>query len=248
MNILLIGSGGREHALAWKITQSPKCSKLFVAPGNAGTAQLGENVNINVLDFPAIGNFSSANDIQLVIVGPEAPLVEGIYEYFKNTPSLSHINVFGPSQNAAQLEGSKAFAKGFMAEMNIPTAAYQEFNADQLDEGIAYIEQHALPIVLKADGLAAGKGVLICEDHQTAKAEFEAMLKGKFGDASSKVVIESFLKGLEFSVFVVTDGQSYQLLPEAKDYKRIGEGDTGVEYRGNGRRLSSTFCRQGHDG
>ncbi len=234
MNILLIGSGGREHALAWKMTQSEACDQLFILPGNAGTAQCGTNVPLNLLDFPAIKEFSLANNIELCVVGPEAPLVEGIYDFFKNDPALSKINVIGPSKEGAQLEGSKAYAKKFMADLNIPTAAYKEFTPATLADGLSYIETQTPPIVLKADGLAAGKGVLIIEDIEEAKSALEEMLGGKFGAASETVVIEEFLSGIEFSVFVITDGKDYQVLPMAKDYKRIGEGDTGLNTGGMG--------------
>jgi phosphoribosylamine---glycine ligase len=234
MNILLLGSGGREHAFAWKIAQSKHCEQLYIAPGNAGTRQHGTNVDLGVNDFEGIKNFVLASDITMLVVGPEEPLVRGIYDFFKNDPSTAHIKVLGPSQYAAQLEGSKAFGKAFMAQHGIPTAAYREFSADKLDEGLAYLQTHALPIVLKADGLAAGKGVLICESVAEAQAELRAMLSGKFGAASAKVVIEQFLDGIEFSVFVLTDGISYQLLPVAKDYKRIGVGDTGLNTGGMG--------------
>lgn len=235
MNILLIGSGGREHALAWKISQSQHCSQMFIAPGNAGTSSCGTNVNIAVTDFESIKNFCLESKIDMLVVGPEEPLVKGITDMFKNTPSLAHIAVIGPSQEGAQLEGSKAYAKAFMQRHNIPTAAYREFNQDNFTEGIDYIRNHSLPIVLKADGLAAGKGVLICQSHEEALAEFELMLQqSKFGDAGKKVVIEAFLDGIELSVFALTDGNHYVLLPEAKDYKRIGEKDTGLNTGGMG--------------
>ncbi len=234
MNILLLGGGGREHALAWKMQQSPRCDDLYIAPGNAGTASCGTNVDLNPLDFVAVGEFALAKAIHILVVGPEAPLVEGIYDHFKNDPRLADIIVVGPSAEGAQLEGSKAYAKAFMQEFGIPTAAYREFTAATLAEGLAYIDQQTPPIVLKADGLAAGKGVLILEDRETAKQEFSAMLDGKFGAASSKVVIEAFLSGIEFSVFVLTNGKDYQILPIAKDYKRIGEGDQGLNTGGMG--------------
>lgn len=234
MNILLLGSGGREHTFAWKIAQSPLCSKLFIAPGNAGTDSLGINTDLNVLDFKSIASFSVKESIDMILVGPEAPLVEGIADYFSNDPNLNHIQIVGPNAKAAQLEGSKAFSKVFMEKYNIPTAAYQEFNASQSAEGKAYIDQSNTPIVLKADGLAAGKGVLILEDKEEAKKELDNMLNGKFGDAGSTVVIEAFLDGIEFSVFVLTNGKDYVILPEAKDYKRIGEGDTGLNTGGMG--------------
>jgi len=234
MNILLLGGGGREHAFSWKITQSPLCSRLYIAPGNAGTETLGENVALNPNDFPAIKNFSLSQNIEMVIVGPEEPLVRGIYDFFKQDEDLKHISVIGPSQVGAQLEGSKAFAKLFMQEFGIPTAGHQSFTAENLADGLAYIDQQSVPIVLKADGLAAGKGVLICGDKAEAKENLKEMLGGKFGQASAKVVIEDFLSGIEFSVFVLTNGQQYKVLPIAKDYKRIGEGDTGLNTGGMG--------------
>jgi phosphoribosylamine--glycine ligase len=234
MNILLLGSGGRESTFAWKMTQSSLCDKLFIAPGNAGTQQYGTNLAINPLDFEAVKEAVLSNQVDMLVVGPEAPLVEGIYDFFQADDALKHVQVVGPSKEAAQLEGSKAFAKAFMEEQNIPTAAYGEFTAENLADGLAYIDAQTPPIVLKADGLAAGKGVLILDDKEEAKAELKAMLDGKFGDASSKVVIEQFLSGIEFSVFVLTDGKDWQLLPVAKDYKRIGEGDTGLNTGGMG--------------
>lgn len=234
MNILILGSGGREHALAWKLTQSPLCDKLFIAPGNAGTAQCGTNVNINPNDFSSVKLFCLENVIGMVVVGPEEPLVRGIYDYFQADKSINDIIVIGPSKEGAQLEGSKAYAKQFMADFKIPTAAYQAFTSETLAEGLAFIDQQTPPIVLKADGLAAGKGVLILEDKASAKTELQAMLSGKFGTASNTVVIEQFLSGIEFSVFVLTDGTSYHILPVAKDYKRIGEGDKGLNTGGMG--------------
>jgi len=235
MKILLLGSGGREHALAWKITQSPLCSKLFIAPGNPGTALFGSNVSLSVNDFEGIKKFCVQEEIQMVVVGPEEPLVRGIYDFFQQDTALQHIQVIGPSQKGAQLEGSKAFAKEFMQKNNIPTASYREFNQDNFEEGLAYIRQHALPIVLKADGLAAGKGVVISETHEDALFHFTEMIQDKkFGEASATVVIEAFLTGIECSVFVLTDGKNYCLLPSAKDYKRIGEGDTGLNTGGMG--------------
>ena len=234
MNILLLGSGGREHAFAYKITQSKLCTNLFIAPGNPGTIQFGSNVDISATDFPAIKNFVVENKISMVIVGPETPLVEGIFDYFLQDAELKNIPVIGPSKTGAQLEGSKAFSKAFMMRHHIPTAAYKEFTQENIDEGLAYIEKQTLPIVLKADGLAAGKGVLICTSVEEAKNEFKEMLDGKFGDASSKIVIEEFMDGIEFSVFVLTDGKDYKILPTAKDYKRIGEGDTGLNTGGMG--------------
>ncbi|MEZ5041848.1 MAG: phosphoribosylamine--glycine ligase [Saprospiraceae bacterium] len=233
MKILLLGSGGREHAFAWKISQSPLCSQLFIGPGNAGTASCGTNVALSPNDFEAVGQFVLQEGIEMVVVGPEEPLVKGIYDYFQQG-AFEGVAVIGPSGAAAQLEGSKAFAKAFMAEFKIPTAAYREFTIDQLEEGLAYIAKETPPIVLKADGLAAGKGVLICSSVEEAQAEFKAMLGGKFGEASAKVVIEEFLSGIEFSVFVATDGKGYAVLPIAKDYKRIGEGDTGLNTGGMG--------------
>lgn len=235
MNILLIGSGGREHALAWKITQSPLCQNLFIAPGNAGTAACGTNLPIGVSDFDAMATACNTHTIDMIVVGPEEPLVKGIYDYFKNKKGFENLVVIGPSKEASQLEGSKAFAKAFMKRHGIPTAAYQEFTSDKYLEGVEYIKSQELPIVLKADGLAAGKGVLICQNHLEAAAEFELMLlRSKFGEAGKKVVIESFLKGIELSIFVLTDGENYVLLPEAKDYKRVGEADTGLNTGGMG--------------
>lgn len=235
MNILIIGSGGREHALAHKIVQSPKCEQLFVAPGNAGTATIASNVALGVSDFEGIKALVLKEGIGLVVVGPEAPLVDGIYDFFKADEQLKEVAVVGPSQEAAQLEGSKDYAKRFMARHNIPTAAYQSFNADTLEAGKQFLETLNAPYVLKADGLAAGKGVLILEDLDEAKRELENMLANqKFGAASSTVVIEEFLDGIELSVFVLTDGKDYKILPNAKDYKRIGEGDTGLNTGGMG--------------
>ncbi|MBV6655373.1 MAG: phosphoribosylamine--glycine ligase [Mameliella sp.] len=234
MNILLLGGGGREHAFAWKISQSPLCKSLFIAPGNAGTAQHGTNFALNPNDFEAVGAFVRNNDISMVVVGPEEPLVRGIYDFFKADEALKQVRIIGPSALGAKLEGSKAFAKAFMQQRDIPTAAYAAFTPDTLDKGLEYIDAQELPIVLKADGLAAGKGVLILNDRAEAKAELTAMLGGKFGAASERVVIEEFLDGIEFSVFVLTDGKSYKILPIAKDYKRIGEGDTGLNTGGMG--------------
>ncbi len=235
MNILLIGSGGREHTLAWKLMQSPLCSNLFIAPGNAGTALCGTNLPIAVSDFENMATACTANAIDMILVGPEEPLVKGIYDFFKNKPGFENVKVIGPSKEAAQLEGSKAFAKAFMKRHNIPTAAYEEFTADKYLEGVAYIKKQSLPVVLKADGLAAGKGVLICQNHLEACSEFELMLlRSKFGEAGKKVVIEEFLKGIELSIFVLTDGENYVLLPEAKDYKRVGEADAGLNTGGMG--------------
>jgi phosphoribosylamine---glycine ligase len=235
MNILLLGSGGREHALAWKLSQSRLCDRLFIAPGNAGTALLGTNVPLKVTDFDAIKDFVTENEVSMVVVGPEEPLVKGIVDEFENDKALKQVMMIGPSQFGAQLEGSKAFAKKFMMRHDIPTAVYREFDESNYEEGIPYLQQHDLPIVLKADGLAAGKGVLICHSHLEAIAEFELMIqRSKFGDAGKKVVVEQFLEGIELSVFVLTDGKDYVLLPEAKDYKRIGEGDTGLNTGGMG--------------
>jgi len=235
MNILLLGSGGREHALALKISQSKHCTNLFIAPGNAGTAQCGTNLSFGVNDFEAIKQTCIGNKIDMVIVGPEEPLVKGITDFLIAEPKLSNLDIIGPAKAGAQLEGSKAFSKHFMQRHNIPTAAYREFTIDNYDEGVEYIQQHSLPIVLKADGLAAGKGVVICESAFEALAEFDLMIqRAKFGEASKKVVVEQFLNGIELSVFVLTDGKNYITLPEAKDYKRVGEGDTGLNTGGMG--------------
>jgi len=235
MNILLIGSGGREHALAWKIKQSPLCDDLFIAPGNAGTASFGTNVNIAVSDFQSLSALCVKEQVGMVLVGPEEPLVNGIYDFFKNNVATKDIQLIGPSKAASQLEGSKAFAKEFMQKHNIPTAAYEEFTVSNYLKGVDYIKAHALPIVLKADGLAAGKGVMICQNHIEALSEFELMIhRSKFGEAGKKVVVEEFLPGIELSVFVLTDGENYLLLPEAKDYKRVGAGDTGLNTGGMG--------------
>lgn len=235
MNILILGSGAREHAFAWKIKQSKLCTNLFIAPGNAGTAEIGENLDFSLTDFDSIKNNCIKNNIDIVLVGPEDPLVNGIYDFFKKDEALKKIMVIGPSQEAAKLEGSKSFAKKFMQRHNIPTAAHKEFDENNYAEGIQYIKAHPLPVVLKADGLAGGKGVLICKNHIEAMAEFELMIQqNKFGVAGKKVVVEEFLTGIELSVFVLTDGKNYVLLPEAKDYKRIGEGDTGLNTGGMG--------------
>lgn len=235
MNILIIGSGGREHAFAWKVRQSPLCGELFIAPGNAGTSLAGTNVAIGVNDFAAQKQFCLDHNIELVLVGPEEPLVKGISDFFKKDADLQHIKVFGPSAEGAQLEGSKAFSKKFMQRHNVPTAAYAEFTAENLEAGKRYLQQHSLPIVLKADGLAAGKGVVICTTHEEALQVFEEMIVNKqFGEASSRVVVEAFLTGIEVSVFVVTDGVDYKIIGHAKDYKRIGEGDTGPNTGGMG--------------
>lgn len=235
MNILLLGSGGREHAFAWKIVQSPDCSRLFVAPGNAGTAQIAQNLALSATDFQGIYQFVLAESIDLVVVGPEEPLVKGLVDFLQSQPETALLPVVGPSKLGATLEGSKDFSKRFMQRNRVPTAAYETFTADQIEAGLAYLEKQSLPIVLKADGLAAGKGVLICESLEDAKTSLkEMLLEAKFGDASSKVVVEEFLSGIELSVFVATDGKSYKILPEAKDYKRIGEGDTGLNTGGMG--------------
>ncbi|MHC0439599.1 phosphoribosylamine--glycine ligase [Flavobacterium sp. 3-210] len=235
MTILLLGSGGREHAFAWKMTQSPLCEKLFVVPGNAGTAAIAENVAISATDFEAVKALVLKENISLVVVGPEDPLVKGIYDYFKNDESLKHIPVIGPSKLGAQLEGSKEFAKEFLMKHNIPTAAYDSFTVETVEKGCEFLETLQPPYVLKADGLAAGKGVLIIQDLEEAKTELRNMLvHAKFGTASAKVVIEEFLDGIELSCFVLTDGKNYKILPTAKDYKRIGEGDTGLNTGGMG--------------
>lgn len=234
MRILLLGSGGREHAFAWRLSQSPLCEKLFIAPGNAGTANYGVNVALNPNDFPAVKELVVREGIGLVICGPEEPLVRGARDYFKADAELRSVYFVGPDREAAQLEGSKAYAKAFMDEFGIPTAAYREFTTDMIEEAMDYLETLPTPIVLKADGLAAGKGVVILNDVAEAQREMREMLSGKFGEASSKVVVEEFLDGIEFSVFVVTDGKNYRVLPVAKDYKRIGEGDTGPNTGGMG--------------
>lgn len=234
MKILLLGSGGREHALAWKIAQSKKCEKLFIAPGNAGTNDCGENVAIGVNEFEKLKTFAADNAIDMVVVGPEDPLVRGIYDEFKQDARTKHIPVIGPSLKGAVLEGSKDFAKAFMQRHAIPTAAYATFDGTTIEEGLKFLETLKAPYVLKADGLAAGKGVLILPTLDEAKHEFKQMLGGMFGNASAKVVIEEFLSGIECSVFVLTDGTNYKILPEAKDYKRIGEGDTGLNTGGMG--------------
>jgi len=235
MNVLILGSGGREHAFAWKIAKSSSCNQLFIAPGNTGTAEVGTNINIDVNDFENIKEFVLTENIELVLVGPEDPLVNGIYNFFKEDEQLKDISLIGPSKEGAQLEGSKQFAKEFMFRHNIPTAKYQAFTKDNLAEGYTFLESLEAPYVLKADGLAAGKGVLILNDLQQAKDELKAMVAdAKFGTASSTVVIEEFLDGIELSVFVLTDGDSYKILPSAKDYKRIGEGNTGLNTGGMG--------------
>ena len=235
MNVLILGSGGREHAFAWKIAKSSSCNNLFIAPGNAGTAEVGSNVEIGVNDFESIKKFVLSEGIEMVVVGPEDPLVNGIYDFFQEEEELQNISLIGPSKEGARLEGSKEFAKEFMIRHEIPTAKYQAFTKDNLEEGYAFLESLDAPYVLKADGLAAGKGVLILDNLQEAKDELKAMVADeKFGKASSTVVIEEFLSGIELSVFVLTDGDSYKILPSAKDYKRIGEGDTGLNTGGMG--------------
>lgn len=241
MNILLLGSGGREHAMAWKFKQSPLCERLYIAPGNAGTSECGVNIPMRIDgDFEEMETFCREHAVHLIVVGPEDPLVKGVYDYFENAHQRNPfaegwLGVIGPSQYAAQLEGSKAFAKAFMERHHIPTASYREFTDANFDEGREYLMNHALPVVLKADGLAAGKGVIICNNHLEAVAEFDMMIhQHKFGDAGKKVVIEEFLNGIELSVFVLTDGKNYCVLPEAKDYKRIGEADTGLNTGGMG--------------
>lgn len=246
MNILLLGSGGRECAIAWKLSQSPLCDTLYIAPGNAGTAAYGTNTALGINDFPAIKQFCLDNQIDILFPGSEDPLVNGIYDFFKNDDDVRHIMIPGPSRDGAQLEGSKAFSKKFMQRHNIPTAAYAEFDEQSFDAGLAYLDQHSTPIVLKADGLAAGKGVVITSDKTEAKEVFTSMIReAQFGDAGKTVVIESFLKGIELSVFAFTDGTNYVLLPEAKDYKRIGEGDTGPNTGGMGA-ISPVPFAEGH--
>lgn len=234
MKLLLLGSGGREHALAWKIAQSPKIEKLYIAPGNAGTASVGENIPLKADDFAGIKDFVLDHQVDMVVVGPEDPLVKGIYDFFRDDAQLSHVAVIGPSMAGAQLEGSKDFAKGFMQRHGIPTAAYQTFDGTSVEEGIQFLKTLQPPYVLKADGLCAGKGVLILPTLEEAEKELREMLGGMFGQASARVVIEEFLSGIECSVFVLTDGKDYKILPEAKDYKRIGEGDTGLNTGGMG--------------
>ena len=234
VNVLLLGSGGREHAFAWKIAQSKRLAKLYISPGNAGTKACGINVDVNPTNFASIKQFVLSNNINLVVVGPEEPLVKGISDYFAGDPEIHLIPVIGPSKEGARLEGSKDYAKAFMARHDVPTAAYKSFTKENLEEGYAFLETLQAPYVLKADGLAAGKGVLILNDLQEAKDELASMLKGKFGAASQRVVIEEYLSGIECSVFVATDGKNYKILPEAKDYKRIGEGDTGLNTGGMG--------------
>lgn len=246
MNILILGSGGREHAFAWKIAQSPKVKSIFIAPGNAGTRNVGTNIPVELDDFISIKMLVVEKDIDMVVVGPEVPLVEGIYDFFINDPILKEVKVIGPSKAGAMLEGSKSFAKDFMAKHKIPTAAYRTFNSTNLDEGFAFLESLRSPYVLKADGLAAGKGVLIINDIEEAKNELELMINDqKFGEASSSVVIEEFLAGIELSVFILTDGKNYVILPEAKDYKRIGEADTGLNTGGMGSISPVPFANSG---
>lgn len=235
MNILIIGSGGREHALAWKLRQSPYCEKIFVAPGNAGTAQVATNVDIAITNFEVLAKFAADYDIMMVVVGQEVALVNGIHDYFKSHDFLRHILVVGPCRDGAQLEGSKDFSKQFMLRHQIPTARYQTFTEASFSQAVEYLRQHPYPVVLKADGLAAGKGVVISPSFEDAKAQLDGMLhQGRFGEAGSKVVIEEFLQGIELSAFILTDGKQYVLLPEAKDYKRIGEGDSGLNTGGMG--------------
>lgn len=234
MKILLLGSGGREHALAWKIAQSPQLTKLYIAPGNAGTVNAGENIDLKATDFEGIKKFVLENGVDMVVVGPEDPLVKGIYDYFKNDSEICNIPVIGPSKDAAQMEGSKDFAKQFMQRHNIPTAAYKTFTPETIEDGLAFLETLQAPYVLKADGLCAGKGVLILPTLEEARKELKEMLGGMFGGASSRVVIEEFMSGIECSVFVLTDGKNYKILPEAKDYKRVGEHDTGLNTGGMG--------------
>ncbi|MBL4670326.1 MAG: phosphoribosylamine--glycine ligase [Flavobacteriales bacterium] len=234
MNVLILGSGGREHAFAWKLAQSPKLDNLFIAPGNAGTAQVGTNIEIGVNDFDAIKDFVLSNDIKIVVVGPEDPLVNGIHDFFLADDELKSVGVIGPKKDGAELEGSKEFSKKFMIKHGVPTAKYQSFTSTNLEDGYTFLETLQPPYVLKADGLAAGKGVLILDDLAEAKIELANMTNGKFGDASATVVIEEFLHGIELSVFVLTDGESYKILPSAKDYKRIGEGDKGLNTGGMG--------------
>ena len=245
MNILVLGSGGREHAISWKLAQSPKLSNLFIAPGNAGTEEVGKNINLSVSDFDGIAKFSLENEINMIVVGPEVPLVEGIHDYFSEKEELKHIHIIGPKKLGAQLEGSKKFSKEFMQRHNIPTARYKAFTAETLEEGFAFLETLNPPFVLKADGLAAGKGVVIPDNLADAKKELTEMLtNSKFGAASQEVVIEEFLDGIELSVFVLTDGENYKVLPTAKDYKRIGEGDKGLNTGGMGAISPVPFATQ----
>ena len=245
MNILVLGSGGREHAISWKLAQSPKLSNLFIAPGNAGTEEVGKNINLSVSDFDGIAKFSLENEINMIVVGPEVPLVEGIHDFFSEKEELKHIHIIGPKKLGAQLEGSKKFSKEFMQRHNIPTARYKAFTAETLEEGFAFLETLNPPFVLKADGLAAGKGVVIPDNLADAKKELTEMLtNSKFGAASQEVVIEEFLDGIELSVFVLTDGENYKVLPTAKDYKRIGEGDKGLNTGGMGAISPVPFATQ----
>ncbi len=232
--ILLLGTGGREHALAWKMRQSSRCERLYIAPGNPGTAQLGINVALDICDFEALKHFCITENIGMVVVGPELPLVQGIFDFFADDTTLQHIMVIGPSAMGAQLEGSKSCCKSFLQRHHIPTASYREFTYEDIEDAVNYVGEHTLPVVLKADGLAAGKGVIIATTHEEAQSEIRQMLEGKFGTASHKVVVEEFMQGIEFSVFILTDGKEYVLLPVAKDYKRIGEGDTGLNTGGMG--------------
>ncbi len=234
MNILILGSGGREHVLAWKISQSDKVNKVFIAPGNAGTAKEGENVSLDIADFAGVAGFALSNNVSMLIVGPEVPLVQGIHDFFLGSDKYRHIAVVGPESRAAMLEGSKDFAKRFMQENDIPTAAYRSFCGDEFKEACEFLKKMKKPYVLKADGLAAGKGVIILDDYDEAVRELKSMFSGKFGDAGSTVVIEEFLDGIELSAFILTDGNDYKILPEAKDYKRIGEKDTGLNTGGMG--------------
>ena len=235
MNILVLGSGGREHALAWKVKQSPLCENLYVAPGNPGTAAVAQNIPVDISDFSSIAEFAKSHQVDLLVVGPEAPLVAGIRDYFENSESIKDVLIVGPGKEAAQLEGSKNYAKEFLNKYNIPTAKHATFTSDQWEEALAYLRSSTTPIVLKADGLAAGKGVIISESLEEAEIELRSMLlDSKFGEASRTVVIEEFLDGVELSVFILTDGKGYILLPEAKDYKRIGENDTGPNTGGMG--------------
>ncbi len=235
MNILLLGSGGREHAIAWKLCESKQCDKLYIAPGNAGTGDCGTNIDMQLTDFESIKNFIKEHNIELLVVGPEEPLVLGIRDFLESDEALEHLKIIGPGKLGAQLEGSKDFSKIFMQKYNIPTAAYRTFTASNFEDGLQYLEQHSLPIVLKADGLAAGKGVVICPTNEEAKIEFTEMIQSqKFGAASARVVVEEFLTGIEMSVFVLTDGKNFVLLPEAKDYKKIGEGEQGLNTGGMG--------------
>lgn len=246
MNILIIGSGGREHAFAWKIAQSPLCDNLYVAPGNAGTSKIARNLPIAVTDFDGIVNAITEHHIDLLLIGPEEPLVKGLVDFIKSKPELSHVKVIGPDARGAQLEGSKDFSKAFMTKYGIPTASSQTFTRESVDEGLEYLKNHSLPIVLKADGLAAGKGVVIAENLAHAEETLrEMLLEAKFGQASEKVVVEQFLKGIELSVFVLTDGTHYKILPEAKDYKRIGENDTGLNTGGMGAVSPVVFADKG---